>query len=318
MDAGGKGEDAALDAWKARAAKGVVVVKVATVGSGGEPLLQEITRFTNSQNAVREKDFLALTGDFRSWQVALASKRGIYLEVQRGGWDSQRAMQKQRPNGPQFSRWANAADLMKVFGAGWLSEAGLAYGKNPPFLPGGSVFKRITEPDPAAPDADPFGEADLYAALLLAEAAEPHDFGRSGKQTRRQTRFLFFMTFVDLLKDVIVRAGKKATRGEITRGILALLGPSNRQEGEELVHHALEVVDGYMTQGSENCIFDEPAYLNTYGGDLNAFLKWEQLGKSDADCPNYRQLISTRKAVVGMRIGGESLRDRSTKAIYAT
>jgi hypothetical protein len=58
------------------------------VGAGGESLLQQITRYTNSQNAVRDKDFLALTSDFRSWQAALAGKREVYLEIQRGGWDS--------------------------------------------------------------------------------------------------------------------------------------------------------------------------------------------------------------------------------------
>jgi hypothetical protein len=103
-----------------------VIVKVAKVGAGGESLLQQITRYTNSQNAVRDKDFLVLTSDFRSWQATLASKRGVYLEIQRGGWDSQRAQQKQRLDGPQFKRAANAADLMKISGAGWFGEAGLA------------------------------------------------------------------------------------------------------------------------------------------------------------------------------------------------
>ena len=315
MDSGGKGSDATLDAWKARAAKGVIIVKVATVGSAGELLLREITRYTNSQNAVREKDFLALTNDFRSWQSALATMHGVYLEIQRGGWDSQKALQKQNPSGTQFDRWANAADLMKVFGAGWLLEAGLAYGKNPPFLPGGQIFKRITEPDPNYPDDDPFGENDLYAAFLLSEAAEPLEFGRSGKQTRRQTRFLFFMTLIELIRYIIVMGAKKATRSEITHAITKLLERPIRPEGAELVNHALEVIDGYMTQGADNCIFDEPAYINTYGGDLNAFLKWEQFGKSEADCPHYRRNISIRQAVIGMELGGESLRDRTIKAI---
>jgi hypothetical protein len=318
MDAGGTGKDADLEAWKARAALGSVVVKVAKLGAGGEPLLQQITRYTNSQNAVREKDFLALTRDFRSWQSALANRRNVHLEIQRGGWDSQKASQKQHPNAVQFKRWGNAADLMKVFGAGWLSEAGLAYGKNPPFLPGGSVFRRITEPDPSVPDAAPFGADDLYAALLLSEATEPLGFGRGAeKQTRRQTRFLFFMTFIELLKEVIVKSGHVPTRTEITRGILTLLEPPISSEGQELIEQALEVIDGYLTQGAENSLFDEPVYRNTYGGDLNAFLKWERLGKTDNDCPNYRQLLATQRAVMGKRLGGtESLRDKAKRLIY--
>lgn len=318
IDSGGTGKDADLEEWKARAAHGSVVVKVAKVGAGGETLLQQITRYTNSQNAVREKDFLALTGDFQSWQSTLARRRSVYLEIQRGGWDSQKALQKQQPNRTQFKRWANAADLMKVYGAGWLGEAGLAYGKNPPFLPGGSIFRRITEPDASAPEADPFGADDLYAAMLLAEAAEPLAFGRGAdRQSRRQTRFLFFMTFIELLKEIIVKSGRMATRSELTRGVLALLEQPVCAEGQELLDQALEVIDGYLTQGAENSIFDEPVYRNTYGGDLNAFLKWERFGKTDNDCPNYRQLLATQRAVMGKRLGGaDSLRDRARRLIY--
>jgi hypothetical protein len=317
MEAGATGRDADLDTWKARAAQGSVIVKVAKVGAGGESQLQQITRYTNSQNAVHDKDFLALTGDFRSWQDTLANKRSVYLEIQRGGWDSQRAQQKQRPSGPQFKRAANAADLMKIFGAGWFGEAGLAYGKNPPFLPGGAVFRRITEPDHGSPDADPFGADDLYAAMLLYEAAEPLGFGRGAKKpSRGQTRFLFFMTFVELLKDIIVKTGRIVTRSEITRGILAVLEPPISPEGCELIEGALEVIDSYLTQGTDDSVYREPEYIR--GGDLNAFLKWERLGKGDNDCPNYRQLVATQRAVVGKRLQGcESLRERAIGRIYS-
>ena len=194
LDAGGTGSDPELDDWKQRAQQGVVVVKIAKVGNTGELLSQTITRFTNSQNAVREKDFLALTSDFRTWQATLAEQHNLYLEIQRGGWDSQRALQKQNPTVRRFSEAANAADLIKVYGAGWLSEAGMAFGKNPPFLPGGAVFKRIIEPSPGEADGV-FGADDLWAAYLLQKAADEFGFGRGAEQiSRRQTRFLFYMS----------------------------------------------------------------------------------------------------------------------------
>ncbi len=37
----------------------------------------------------------------------------------------------------------NAFDLFKVYGAGWMGEAGLAFGTNSPFLPKGKVFDEI-------------------------------------------------------------------------------------------------------------------------------------------------------------------------------
>jgi hypothetical protein len=199
-----------------------------------------------------------------------------------------------------------------------LVKAGLAYGKNPPFLPGGAVFRRITEPDLAFPNAELFGADDLYAAMLLYEAAEPLGFGRGAKkQSRGQTRFLFFMSFVELLKDIIVRSGRPITRSEITRGTLALLEPPMSSEGRELIDGALEVIDSYLTPGSDDSAHREPEYIHN-GGDLNAFLKSERLGKSDTDCPNYRQLVATQRAVIGKRLhGSESLRERAITHIYS-
>jgi hypothetical protein len=114
LDAGGTGVNPEIESWKQRIAHGVVVTKIVKVGDAGEPLLQAITRYTNSQNAVREKDFLALTSDFRTWQKALGDLYGIYLEIQRGGWDSQKALQSHNTHTKTYTKHANAADLIKV------------------------------------------------------------------------------------------------------------------------------------------------------------------------------------------------------------
>jgi hypothetical protein len=124
------------------------------------------------------------------------------------------------------------------------------------------------------------------------------------------------MTFVELLKDIIVKTGRIVTRSEITRGILAVLEPPISPEGCELIEGALEVIDSYLTQGTDDSVYREPEYIR--GGDLNAFLKWERLGKGDNDCPNYRQLVATQRAVIGKRLqGSESLRERAIARIYS-
>jgi hypothetical protein len=155
------------------------VVKIAKVGSAGDELLNQITRFTNSQNVVREKDFIALDSDFRGWQRRLGSERDLYLEIQRGGWDSRRALQKQRPEMKQLKDAANAQELLKVYGAGWLSEPGTAFGKNPPFLPGGTVFERIVNRS-----GPPFGINDLYAAHLLQGPGKKPDSAAARRRYR--------------------------------------------------------------------------------------------------------------------------------------
>ncbi len=302
FDTGGTGENPELDDWRRRAKKGCVVTKVAKVGNDGEELLQAVTRYTNSQNAVRDKDFIALSGDFRSWHGQFADRYSIYLEIQRGGWDSQRALQKQRPTIQAFERHANATELVKVYGAGWLGEAGTAFGKNPPFLPNGSVFKRITLHD-ATSGERAFGAEDLYAAYLLQQAGQRLEFGRGGPPARRQTKFLFYFVTINLLRDVLQKATLDASNAAITLAIIKLLCSQNAG-GEELVSSAAQLLDNYMSEGDENNVFNEPAYRNSYNYDLNAFLKWEKLGKSLDETPCLQAMLFFQKQFLGKSLGG--------------
>lgn len=140
LNAGGSAPTAKQTEWEARLKQGVVVTKIVLVGAGGDELLTETTRYTNMQNAVGEKDFIALEEDFRTWAPAFNKRFGVFLEIQRGAWEGRRAYQKQNPTAiPQYSESANAFDLLKTYAAGWLVEPGIAFGKNPPFAPGGSL-----------------------------------------------------------------------------------------------------------------------------------------------------------------------------------
>lgn len=300
LGAGGTGKNPETEAWKAKAEHGVVVAKIVKIGDNRESLLHTITRYTNSQNAIREKDFLALTGDFKTWQAELADRYDLYLEIQRGGWDSQKALQNTSPTAKQFKEYANAADLIKVYGAGWLGEAGLAFGKNPPFLPDGSVFKKIV--NGADTDGGPFGAVDLYAAYLLQKATSELGFGRgAAKASRRQTRFLFLMVTLELFRDVLSRANKPVDHRSVSSALVKVL--NNVSARETLLERAADVIDGYFTQGADDNIFSEPAYVNSFNSNLNTFLKWERLGRSDADTPRLRSAIALNKTVLGMKVG---------------
>ncbi|MBI2856664.1 MAG: AIPR family protein, partial [Chloroflexi bacterium] len=318
LEAGGHGASPELEGWKERAARGVVVTKIARVGPDGGALEQAITRYTNTQNAIREKDFLALTNDFRTWAHQMGDQYDVYLETQRGGWESRKAIQKQRPELKQFKEYANAFDLLKVYGAGWMREAGTAFGKNAPFLPNGAIFKRIMEPVGGGSE-EPYGVEDLYAAYRLQQAADSYRFGRGAThQTRRQTRFLFYMVVLDLLIDVMTRASLETKGRACTRAFLKLFQPEFEGAREELLQSALEVVDTYLTQGMEDSVFAEPAYKNVFNFDLNGFLKWEKLGKSEQDSPRFRSLLAVLKSSMGRSTGGQpSVRQMITQAIAA-
>jgi len=302
LESGGTGVNPEIEKWKERAKAGVAVIKVVKVGIAGEKLLQAITRYTNSQNAIREKDFLALTGDFRTWHRELSEQFDLYFEIQRGGWDSQKALQNANPHSKQYEKHANAADLVKVYGAGWLGEAGLAFGKNPPFLPDGSVFKRIVNGSES--DGGSFGASDLYAAYLLQRSADPYGFGRGAdKASRRQTRFLFYMIAVELLRDALSRAGLPTDLRSLSNETIAVL--SDKAANSALLDQAAEVIDSYFTQGSDDSVFEKAAYKNTFNLDLNAFLKWEQLGKSEQGTPRLRGALAIGKQVMGRTSGSQ-------------
>ena len=297
---GGTGVNPEIEDWKQRASEGAVVTKIVKVGAEGEQLLQAITRYTNSQNAVRDKDFLALADDFRTWQTEMADKYDIYLEIQRGGWDSRKALQNANASNRQFSKHVNAAELIKVFGAGWLCEVGTAFGKNPPFLPEGSVFKRIVAmPEDGHP---PFGVDELFACFLLQEAADKKGFGRGAKHnTRRLSRFLFYMIVIDLVKDVLNRNQQSTDNRSVALALARVFDQEDSRTA--LIDSAVDLIDRYFTQNSEESIFEEESFKNVFNGDLNAFLKAERFGRSLDFTPNLKTALSLCKIAMGRAYG---------------
>lgn len=314
LESGGTGQNAALNEWKSRLSRGEVVVKIVHVGSADASLLSEITRYTNSQNSVTEKDFVALNNDFQAWADQMAEQRGIYLEIQRGGWDSQKAFQKQNPQSPQFKETANAFALLKVYGAGWMGLPGLAFAKNPPFLPGGNVFHEILNRVDGS--EIPFSVADLYAAYRLHALADELGFGRgAAKATRGTSRFLFYHVFVELLKQVMAQAALPTLQGRVTDGVLALLATTIQPEGKELADTAASLIDEYLTQGTDQPSVDKEP---NWSGNLNQFLKSEKIGQVSWT-PKLRQLIADYGRLMSRGIqGSSSLKERIVKKLKPT
>ncbi|HWQ90513.1 MAG TPA: AIPR family protein, partial [Clostridia bacterium] len=300
LEAGGTGQNTELEAWKLRLCRGSVIAKIVKVGAQDAALLNDITRYTNSQNAVSEKDFVALQDIFQSWASKIAEKHGIYLEIQRGGWDSQKAFQRQNPQTRQFTETANAFTLLKVYGAGWMALPGLAFGKNPPFLPGGAVFHEIL--NRADGSDQQFSVTDVYAAYRLHSLADEYGFGRgAAKPARGTSRFLFYSVYVELLKQMMAHAAMPIVQAGVTTSMLALLAPKTQPEGKELADAAAALIDEYLTQGAaENSVEKEPSW----SGNLNQFLKSEKIGHVGFT-PKLRQLIGDYGRVLSRPARGE-------------
>jgi hypothetical protein len=318
FEAGGKGSSPLLEEWKERFEKGVVIVKIVKVGDGsqGESLLQNITRYTNSQNAVREKDFLVLASGFRLWQRRMGKNYHVFLEIQRGSWDAHKASQK---NDKKLTDFANIYDLLKVYGAGWLGEAGLALsGNSKPFVQGGSVYEKIVNKSDIVNNSDSkhFGVDDLYAAYLLQKSLKKYNFGR-GKNCRKiTTRFLFFMVVIELLKEVMLGAKIKQTNANITQSLLKLFKEDNESVCHDFFETAVQFIDKYTkqpeTEEKQDSVFNEPDFSE--GTNLVTYLKNTKFGKNKEYSPKFCSLLETYKHVITLT-GKPSLFDMVLETI---
>ncbi len=285
LNSGGSAPTEAQINWKSQLENSVVVTKIVVVGAEGEELLTETTRYTNSQNAVGEKDFIALEKDFRNWAPAFNARYGVFLEIQRGAWEARRAYQRQHPlTIPRYEEVANAFELLKAYAAGWLCEPGIAYGKNPPFAPGGTLFNKIVN-DPN------FGVESLFAAYQMQKMATGYSFGRGAKSpTRGQTRYLFIMVGVDLVKDFLINNRLDYSHTSISSAIIKF---ADADLLKEIGDSAVQLIDDYLTDGNEDSLFSEPEFQKMR--DLNAFLKADKLAKGDEFSPRLRTQITLTK-----------------------
>ncbi len=297
LEAGGTGVNSNLEEWKNRLERGIVVVKIVKVGENGEELLTDTTRYTNSQNTVGKKDFIALEDDFRNLAKEMAKRYNIFLEIQRGGSDSQKAIEKAKPTIKKFDDYINAFDLLKIYGAGWLGEPGTAFGKNAPFAPGGTIFKQIF-------DNGDFDIKDLYASYLLQKLTNKRiKFGRdtANQATRGKTRYLFYYVLVELLKDCMLHSNIELTNKNLSYSVIKTLENIGSAAAIQLSDSALNVIDDYMTKGNEDSAFTEPKYDN----DMNNFMKWDKLGKGGEYTPKLNLLMAFAKKDMRRAIGGQ-------------
>ena len=269
-----------------------------------DTLLGKITRFTNTQNTIQEKDFIALDRDFRRWKRELAA-RGVFLEILRNEGTRQRARQSNKNyKGTHFEQIAKAFELLKVYGAGWMLEPGAAWNKNAAFVPPrGKIFKDIMRDDNA------MSGDDFLAALHLQNAGAARLFGKRGKNTpdsRKLTRHLFYRTAVELVRRMLKYYGLPSERGDCSRALLKI--ENSRDDWRIFVDYATEAIDDYMNPDGDYSVQKEPVY----SGNFNAFFKREDLAKTQT---NYPQLWNLWNLTERLMRSNEGFRLRLEKLL---
>lgn len=319
LGVGGSGHNPVREEWESRYKDSWVAVKVIT-SAGDEKQVEDITKYTNTQNAVRERDMTALDTQFKEWKSQVAKLHGRFLEIQRGGWESRKAFEKNHPDAqPRFTSVSGtepiiANDMIKVYGAGWMGHVGKAGRRSDDFLPGpkGAVFKEISE---MYSEGD-FGADDLVAAHILFTYGKHMGFGKRGSGHKRShTRFAFYYTSVELLRDVLLAPDSSipVTNSEVSKAIIKL----NALDGDEIdqfVNFGLQVIDNYFADGISAPYRSDPAYKET-----NSIQLMLQSHRFDANnmmtmIPNFvGQLDVIKNAVQFSTIDGVSVRDKYRK-----
>lgn len=258
-----------------------VIAKIVKVQ--GKDILREITKFTNSQTGVRDQDFLALEDKFKRWSTEADEKYDIFLEIQRGAWDAKKAHDRKTPHSKKpytsYKGHDYTFELLKVYGAGWLSVPGPAWNKKNLFLPGGEIYEKIMSRE----NDNPFGVDDILAAYILKKLATDNGFGKKSHpkvQARGKTKYVFYFAFIFILSEIYKKhTGSKPLLSELTQAIINLNSADDTSAISELCHVSCEAIDEYMTEDKDKnlSIFME----KDYEGDFNTFLKSYNLGKRE-------------------------------------
>lgn len=239
--------------------------KVISVEDPAAPLVKNITRFSNRQNAVRGRDFLALEEDFRRLREDLAG-RGHYLEVQTGEYGVLRKSDKER-----FPRSVliNCFDALRFYGAAVLGKPHTAFGRSINFTPGGREFDEIM--DGLTPD-------DLLVPWLVAQDAGALGYSKGAKwdagadDHRNQTRYFFLYIFFRVVNEVLRKSpvADLATRHQLYRDIVRLRKHGGDEKPDPYADF-LRIADGAVGT------YMKLASANRWYQDRNSFLKRDEL-----------------------------------------
>jgi AIPR protein len=253
--------------WRIRYENALIVIKIAKVGDD-DKLLENITRYTNSQNAIKDKDFLALNSDFIKFKKDFVEKYQIFLEVHRGDWTSQLALQKKYPHTKPFfneDKGANIFELIKVYGAGWLGTVGEAINQNALFTPNGRIFKAIMNQED-----ENFGVDDLFAAFAIFKFVDQKEV----RKELKTTKFIFYRVVIELLKPIIAEISEDHhNKAVITQCLLRLI--ADKKGFDTLMQETFLVMKAYLNKGNPNSYVHEPSMV--IHPDFTTFVKKAKL-----------------------------------------
>lgn len=165
-----------------------MAIKILVVGvEDGDAYANDITRFSNKQNAIRGKDFIALEAMYRDLKANL-ERQSYFLEIQAGEYDVLPKHKKVRY--PRETHVISSFEATLFYAAAMLGRPNDAFGRSGDFMPGGERFEEVAKNLTADDLLIPWLVANS-AKEALGYTAQARRNPEPGTEHRAQTRFLF-------------------------------------------------------------------------------------------------------------------------------
>ncbi|WP_250944836.1 AIPR family protein [Clostridium felsineum] len=242
-------------------------------------LRDNITRYTNSQNAVRGLDFYALDEFQRSLQKRF-EQIGYYYEIQRGAFISLKKNVRSKYKGikeydylvtKKFRGVLPAKEIIQAYTAGVKQLPNVAYGKADELTPLGSKWDDICNEKTITTPLELF----LFPFLILKYIKNNLGYKAGANDFRKSASLLFvtcyFMTFVEIMQKITNQ------QYEFIEDIdIEILKKIFREKSinKELVNLTHSIIDNFLTDSKI-----EDDYIQD---NINTFLK--SLDKSKSEC----------------------------------
>ncbi len=254
-----------LDAYK----NAFIAIKILVVAEVNDDMYAEnITRYSNKQNAIRGKDFIALDELYKHLKAELKT-RGYFLETQTGEYDVLPKHQKTRY--PKTTHVITSFDATLFYAAGVLGKPHIAFGHSGEFMPGGREFEEVVK------DLQP---DDVFVPWIIAQHARELGYTAiaqrnpvPGTSHRGQTRYLFLFLFFRLLREEVVKGSTNEKMYSLLKSLKADYdqNPQPQHLFYQLLALTDEAVATYMALAESQLWYK----------DRGAFLKSKELIQED-------------------------------------
>ena len=228
-------------------------ITVTIIKAADEQDQNNITKYRNSQNAVRGKDLVSLM-DFHKSIKSQMENFGYFYEIQAGSFDSKTKSQQSEYNGdPLYNKYLPdnhkkvivAKDAIQTLVAGIEQRPAESYSSPAQFLPRGSKYDEVFN-EKLKDDY----RLLLYSYLVKEYAKKILNYGKKGgHKTKRYATLFFVATYFKILHEKIL-----LTKGDFKEDV-SKLEPIFRSV--KLNHRILKLTDVIVTKFLEDTVVDD-------------------------------------------------------------